>query len=72
MKTNLEIAQEATLKPIIEIAESIGIASEDLDLFGKHIAKINLSKERKKEIFNQPKGKYSLVTATSPTPAGDG
>ena len=72
MKSNLEIAQEAKLRPIIDIGESIGFTTDDIDLYGKYIAKINLSKERKKEIFSKPKGKYILVTATTPTPAGEG
>lgn len=72
MKTSLEIAQEAKIKPIIEIAKSIGFTEEEIDLYGKHIAKISLTKDRKKEIYANPKGKYILVTATSPTPAGEG
>lgn len=72
MKNSLEIAQEATLRPIQEIAESIGLNNSDIEPYGHHMAKIALSEERRREIFNKPKGKYILVTATSPTPAGEG
>jgi formate--tetrahydrofolate ligase len=72
MKSSLEIAQEANLRPIADVAKSIGLTSDDLEIFGKNIAKIVFSTERKKEIMNKPMGKYILVTATSPTPAGEG
>lgn len=72
MKNSLEIAQEARLKPIQEVAASIGLLPEDIEPYGHHMAKISLSTERKKEIMSKPKGKYILVTATSPTPAGEG
>ncbi len=72
MKSNLEIAQEAKLRPIKEIAEKLGLSEDDIELFGKYMAKISLSKEREAEIKSQPKGKYVLVTAITPTPAGEG
>ncbi|OLS23933.1 MAG: Formate--tetrahydrofolate ligase [Candidatus Heimdallarchaeota archaeon LC_2] len=72
MKSSLEIAQEAKLKPIEEVAASVGLTSEDIELHGKSIAKIALSKSRLNEISKSPKGKYVLVTAISPTPAGEG
>ena len=50
MKSSLEIAQEATMRPIIDIAEKVGFKEDDVELFGKSIAKISLSPERKKEI----------------------
>lgn len=72
MKSSLEIAQEAVLKPMDEIAVTIGLTKDDIEYYGKNIAKISLTPERKKEIFSRPLGKYILVTATSPTPAGEG
>lgn len=73
MKSSLEIAQEATLKPIVEIAAKLGLTEDDIELYGgKTIAKIALTKEREAEIKKQPKGRYILVTAISPTPAGEG
>ena len=72
MKTSLDIAQEAKIRPITDIAASLGLTNDDIELFGNSIAKISLRKERKQEILSKPKGKYILVTATSPTPAGEG
>ncbi|MDN4166095.1 formate--tetrahydrofolate ligase [Cytophagales bacterium LB-30] len=72
MRSSLEIAQEASLKPIQQIAQSLGLHPDDLEQFGKYMAKIALSPEREKEIHKRPRGKYILVTATSPTPAGEG
>ena len=70
MKSDVEIAQEAELKPIREIAEKLGITEEELELYGKYKAKITLAAwERVKE---RPNGKLVLVTAINPTPAGEG
>ena len=69
----MAIAQEARLRPISKIAESIGlVGNEDLELHGNFVAKITLSKKRLKEINSHTSGKYILVTAISPTPAGEG
>ena len=70
MKTDIQIAQEATLKPIKEVAASIGISEDDLELYGKYKAKI--SDEYLKKIENNKNGKLILVTAINPTPAGEG
>ncbi|MCR5655567.1 MAG: formate--tetrahydrofolate ligase [Lachnospiraceae bacterium] len=70
MKTDIEIAQEATLLPITEIAEGIGIDPDDIELYGKYKAK--LSEEYLKRIEDRPNGKLILVTAINPTPAGEG
>lgn len=70
MKTDIQIAQEAKLAPIIEIAEKLGISYEDLELYGKYKAKI--SDEYLDKIKDQPNGKLILVTAINPTPAGEG
>lgn len=67
---DLEIAQAAKLKPIIEIARQIGIREDELELYGKYKAKISLSiLDRLK---NRPLGKFIDVTAITPTPLGEG
>ena len=70
MLTDIEIAQRANIKPIKEIAKSLGINESDLDFYGKYKAKINDSLFEK--IKNNPEGKLVLVTAINPTPAGEG
>lgn len=70
MKTDIEIAQEALLEPVIDIAGQLGLSDEDLELYGKYKAKIsNSCLER---IQDNPDGKLILVTAINPTPAGEG
>jgi formate--tetrahydrofolate ligase len=70
MLTDIEIAQQAKLRPIQEIAARAGIGDEDLELYGKYKAKVNLDIfDRKKE---EPDGKLIYVTAITPTPAGEG
>ena len=70
MKTDIQIAQEATMLPIKDVAASIGIKEDDLELYGKYKAKIS------DELINRtkinPDGKLILVTAINPTPAGEG
>lgn len=70
MKTDIQIAQEATMLPIKDVAASIGIEEDDLELYGKYKAKIS------DELINRTKknldGKLILVTAINPTPAGEG
>ena len=70
MKTDIQIAQEATLKPIKEVAALLGIQEDDLELYGKYKAKI--SEELMEKTKNNPDGKLVLVTAINPTPAGEG
>jgi len=70
MKTDIQIAQEAVMKPIIEVAEKCGIAMDDLELYGKYKAKI--SDEYINRIKDNENGKLILVTAINPTPAGEG
>ncbi|MBR6003565.1 MAG: formate--tetrahydrofolate ligase, partial [Lachnospiraceae bacterium] len=70
MKTDIEIAQEAKLMPIKDVAASIGIAEDDLELYGKYKAKI--SDEWYQRNKNNKDGKLILVTAINPTPAGEG
>ncbi len=70
MKSDIEIAQEAELKPIGQIADSIGIDSKFLENYGSDKAKINL--EIWDELEDEKDGKLVLVTAMTPTPAGEG
>ena len=70
MKTDIEIAQEAVMQPIREVAKSLSIEEDDLELYGKYKAK--LSDELLKRIDTNENGKLILVTAINPTPAGEG
>ena len=70
MKSDIEIAQEAKLQNIVEVAGKIGIGPDDLELYGKYKAKI--SDEYMERIQSNPDGKLILVTAINPTPAGEG
>ena len=70
MVSDLEIAQAAKLRPILEIARELGLGEDDLDLYGKYKAKVHLDVlERFKD---RPNGKYIDVTAITPTPLGEG
>ena len=70
MLSDIEIAQRAELKPICEIAEKIGIPPEDLENYGQYKAKISLKFANAVE--DRQEGRLFLVTAISPTPAGEG
>lgn len=70
MKTDIEIAQEATMAHITEVAEKLGIREDELELYGKYKAK--LSDELMERVKDEPDGKLILVTAINPTPAGEG
>jgi len=70
MKTDIQIAQEATMLPIKEVAQEAGIAEEDLEFYGKYKAK--LSQEFWEKIKDREDGKLVLVTAINQTPAGEG
>ncbi|MCQ8261187.1 formate--tetrahydrofolate ligase [Streptococcus suis] len=70
MKTDIEIAQSVTLKPITEIVEKVGISYDDIELYGKYKAK--LSFEKINAVKDNAPGKLILVTAINPTPAGEG
>ena len=70
MKTDIQIAQEAVMEPIKEVAARIGINEDDLELYGKYKAK--LSDELINRTKNNKNGKLILVTAINPTPAGEG
>ncbi|HBQ42873.1 MAG TPA: formate--tetrahydrofolate ligase, partial [Lactobacillus acetotolerans] len=71
MKSDIQIAQEAQILPISEIAKKIGLKAENLEPFGYDKAKINWS-TIKKTCENKHLGKLILVTSISPTPAGEG
>ena len=68
--SDLEIAQATEMKPIIDIAASLGLSIDDLDLYGKYKAKIHLDVLAK--FADRPQGKYVDVTAITPTPLGEG
>ena len=70
MKTDIEIAQEAQMIHIREVAKQLDIQEDELEFYGKYKAK--LSDELMKRVENQPDGKLILVTAINPTPAGEG
>ncbi|MDZ4654404.1 MAG: formate--tetrahydrofolate ligase [Coriobacteriia bacterium] len=70
MKSDLEIAQEATLRPIIEVAAEIGICEDYLELYGKYKAKVSL--DVLDALADRPQGRYVDVTAINPTPLGEG
>lgn len=70
MKTDIEIAQSANMKPICEIAEDLGMSADELELYGKYKAK--LSDELCDRLEGEKDGKLILVTAINPTPAGEG
>ncbi|GAB1405112.1 formate--tetrahydrofolate ligase [Lentimicrobium sp.] len=70
-KTDLQIAREAKMRPIVEIAQKLGIAADDLELYGKYKAKLPLHLINHKKVKENP-GTLILVSAISPTPAGEG
>ena len=68
--TDLQIAQSATLAPLTEIAESIGLLPEHLEPYGRDVAKIDI--DALGDVSARPRGKYVVVTAITPTPLGEG
>ena len=70
MKTDIEIAQEATMRPIAEIAHDIGLTDDEIDLYGKFKCKVDLGVLER--LMNRPEGNLVLVTAITPTPMGEG
>ena len=70
MKTDIEIAQSAVMKPIKEVATALNISEDHLEFFGKYKAK--LGEEVQEAVKDRPEGKLILVTAINPTPAGEG
>ena len=69
-KSDIEIAQETKMLPVTEIAESVGISLDEIELYGQYKAKV--SPALYKRLQNRPDGKLILVTAITPTPAGEG
>ena len=70
MKSDIKIAQEAKMEPIVKIAEKINLNEDDIELYGKYKCKISLDVLNREE--NEKEGKLVLVTAINPTPAGEG
>ncbi|MBT5711109.1 formate--tetrahydrofolate ligase, partial [Candidatus Poribacteria bacterium] len=70
MATDLDIAQAAQLKPITDIANAVGLGENDLELYGRHKAKVHL--DVLERFADRPNGKYVDVTAITPTPLGEG
>ncbi len=70
MMTDIEIAESATVKPIKEVAASLGLSEDDISFYGKHIAKIPVATLEKYK--DRENGKLVMVTAITPTPAGEG
>ena len=70
MLTDIEIAQQADIRPITEIAEKLGIEDDELELYGRYKAK--LSPKINERLADRKDGKLVLVTAINPTPAGEG
>ena len=70
MPSSLEIAQEATLRPITEIAEALGLSEDEYDPYGRYKAKVSLSVLDR--LADRPDGKLIDVTAITPTKAGEG
>lgn len=70
VKSDIDIAQQATLKPILDIAGQIGLTEDDIELYGKYKGKITYEAIHK--LQGQPNGKLILVTSINPTPAGEG
>ena len=68
--SDIEIAQAARLEPIVQVAEKVGLGEDDLDLYGKYKAKINL--DVLDRVKDRPLGNYVDVTAITPTPLGEG
>ncbi|RSK49721.1 formate--tetrahydrofolate ligase [Bacillus canaveralius] len=70
VKSDIEIARESQMKPIVEIAATVGLSDDDIELFGKYKAK--LSADTLKKLQAKESGKIILVTSINPTPAGEG
>ena len=70
MKSDVEIAQEAKMKPIVQVAAELGLSEDELELYGKYKAKVSLAAWD--NMKNRPNGKVVLVSAINPTPAGEG
>ncbi|MBQ0107818.1 MAG: formate--tetrahydrofolate ligase, partial [Phascolarctobacterium sp.] len=70
-KSDIEIAQEAKMLPIVDVAKKLNISEEDIEMYGRYKAKLSMPLIRRLEKEGKP-GKLVLVTAITPTPAGEG
>ncbi|MDM7922574.1 MAG: formate--tetrahydrofolate ligase, partial [Pyrinomonadaceae bacterium] len=71
MKTDLQIAQSATLRPVVEVAEQLGLGPDDIDIYGSpYIAKVRL--DVLDRLKDRPNAKYIDISAITPTPLGEG
>ncbi|MEG1087303.1 MAG: formate--tetrahydrofolate ligase, partial [Cetobacterium sp.] len=70
MKTDIQIAQESKLLKIVDVAKKLNLEDDDFEVYGKYKAKLNLSLLQK--LNDKKDGKLILVTAITPTPAGEG
>ena len=70
MLSDIEIAQQAEMKPIVEIAKQCNLTEDELELYGKYKAKVSF--DAMDRLQDKPDGKLVLVTAITPTPAGEG
>ncbi len=70
LKSDLEIARAASLRPIAEVAADAGLLDDEIELYGRHVAKVSLDVRDRLE--DKPPGKYVVVTAVTPTPLGEG
>jgi formate--tetrahydrofolate ligase len=70
MLSDLDIAQAARLRPIRAVAADLGLTDDDIELYGRNIAKIDLAVLQR--LTDQPRGRYIVVTAMTPTPPGEG
>ena len=68
--SDIDIAQAAVLRPILEVAQEVGLEPDELELFGKYKAKVHL--DVRDRLKDRPQGKYIDVTAITPTPLGEG
>jgi formate--tetrahydrofolate ligase len=72
MQSSLEIAQAASLRPIADVASDLGLRASELELYGRHAAKVDLAALRRLEAGSGRRGKLVVVTAVTPTSAGEG
>lgn len=70
LKSDLDIASAATLRPIVDVAAEAGLLDNEVETYGRYVAKVNLS--ARERLADKPPGKYVVVTAVTPTPLGEG
>lgn len=72
MKSDLEIAQSVAMRPIVDVATELGLSSDDLEMYGRYKAKVTYDAMNRTLQSDSPEGKIVVVTAITPTPAGEG